>query len=38
MFLNFGMAPQHLTIHQDNYKIAGNINTAEGKANLALLQ
>ena len=38
MFLNFGMAPQHLTIHQDNYKTAGNINTAEGKANLALLQ
>lgn len=32
------MAPQHVTVHQDNYKTAGSINTAEGKANLVILQ
>lgn len=38
MFLRYGLAPKHVTIHRDNYKVHGNILTPEGKANLEILQ
>lgn len=38
LFTKFGLAPQHLTIHRDNYKIHGDISTSEGRANLDLIQ
>jgi hypothetical protein len=34
MFLTFGLAPQHLSVHRDNYKIHSNASTLEGKNNL----
>jgi cyanophycinase len=38
LFLLYGMAPKHVTVHRDNYQIHGDISTPQGQANLALLQ
>ncbi len=32
------MAPQHLTVHIDNYKTASDLNTLEGQRNLDLIK
>ena len=38
MFLLYGIAPKHISIHRDNYQIHGDISTPQGQANLAILQ
>jgi len=32
------MAPKHLSIHRDNYRVHGNIRTSEGRANLDMIE
>ncbi len=38
LFLLFGMAPKHLSVHRDNYIVHGNISTPQGAANLKIIQ
>ena len=34
LFMLYGMAPKHLSIHRDNFRSHGNISTPQGMANL----
>ena len=38
MFINYGMAPLHISAHRDNYKAHSSSGSPEGRANLEMLK
>jgi cyanophycinase len=38
LFLKYGLAPKHLTLHRDNFKIHSDISTPQGKANADIVR
>ncbi|CAM6003341.1 unnamed protein product [Sphagnum balticum] len=37
LFLQYGLAPQHISLHRDNYRTHADISTSQGKYNLDLI-